>query len=73
MCQAIQSKCTNAAEIQNNHRYEQCGAYLQDHTSCLTVLSKTISTNIIIIGRYTIEGHFLVTVDKIDTSTKACW
>lgn len=37
LCPAIQSKCTNVVDIQNNHIYEQCDAYPQDHTSYLTV------------------------------------
>lgn len=33
MCQAVQSRCTNDADVQSNHKYEQCDAYPQDHTS----------------------------------------
>lgn len=36
LCPTTQSKCTNVVDVQNNHIYEQCDAYPQDHTSYLT-------------------------------------
>ena len=36
MCQAVQSRCTNDADIRSNHKCEQYDAYPQDHTSYLT-------------------------------------
>ncbi len=36
LCQAVQSRYTNDADIRRNHKYEQYDAYPQDHTSYLT-------------------------------------
>jgi len=40
LCPTTQSKCTNVVDIQNNHIFEQCDAYPQDHTSYLTAGKK---------------------------------
>lgn len=39
LCQATQKQCTNDADEQSNHRYEQCDSYPRDHTSYLTANS----------------------------------